>query len=250
MKYILLSLPYDISTTTTANMPSNAKLARIADQKKSSVSKVIEHYVEKFVMPPAYSHAHKNFNATDATYLLAEFKTKAIKYFGDGNNRGTAFELGATDTGMYMKNETDILISVSVENPKPIILHCDKQKTLLEELVADRQKSRNETFCYYHRIAKQLMWGNNEEMKDQMKAWKKQHADGDLTIYDDNNHEFVISGKTYYTLTITAVSDGEAQQCGFDPLGVGVHHFVDGYMYWFVHKENRDAVVKYVMELD
>ena len=131
----------------------------------------------------------------------------------------------------------------------PRILHCDTQKTLLEDLVADRQKSRKESFCFYHRITKQLMWGNNEEMTDQMKVWKKQHADGDLTIYDANNQEFVISGKTFYTLTITPVSDGEAQQCGFDPLGVGVRHLVDGYMYWFVHKANRDAVVKYVMEL-
>ena len=234
-------------------MPSNAKLARLAEQKKkksSAVPKAVEQYVEKYIMPPAYSHAHKNFNSTEATYLLVEFEKKAIKYFNDGNIRSGAFELVATDSGMYLKIKTDILISVTIPNTKPRILHCDTQKTLLEKLVADRQKSRKETFCYYHRITKQLMWGNNEEMTDQMKIWKQQHADGDLTIYDANNQEFVISGKTFYTLTLTPVKDGEAQQCGFDPLGVGVKHLVDGYMYWFVHKANRDAVVKYVMELD
>ena len=125
--------------------------------------------------------------------------------------------------------------------------HQEEQKNILEDLIKDRQKSRGETFCYYHRVADKIYWGTNDEMREQMREWKKQRIDGDITLYEENKNEFKIGKRTYYTFVITPLEVGKAEAIGLDPLGIGMSYLVDGYIYWFVKKENRDAVFNYVM---
>jgi hypothetical protein len=92
------------------------------------------------------------------------------------------------------------------------------------------------------------MWGTNEDLLVELKSWRKQKRENILTIDEANNNEFVIDGRTYYTLLITQLNaDGEAEAIGFDRLAIGVSYFVDGLVYWFVAKANRDATYKYVM---
>jgi hypothetical protein len=118
---------------------------------------------------------------------------------------------------------------------------------LLLKTHRNRQKNRNETFMFYHRTFNTTVWGNNDELRNQMKIWKKQKKQGILTIDEENNYEFNVDGTMYYTLTLTRLENGNCVEIGFDKLGIGVGMFVDGLVYWFLHKENRDAVFQYVM---
>jgi hypothetical protein len=115
----------------------------------------------------------------------------------------------------------------------------------LESIVADRQKKRGETFFMYHVILKQPSWGNNEELRDQMKIWRRQKKQGFLNIDTGNNREFMIGGKKWYTLV---VQDKDLEKNRIDPLGFGVGFLVSGMIYWFISEVNRDTVVSYVMK--
>ena len=124
-----------------------------------------------------------------------------------------------------------------------MMYHKDESLKLLKSACEDRIKKRGETFFFYHVMMKEVQWGNNDELKTQMKIWKKQRKQGILTINEKNHRDFEINGRTYYTLTLT-------QENGFlppDRLGVSQGFIVSGMMYWFVRSENRDAVYQYVM---
>ena len=119
----------------------------------------------------------------------------------------------------------------------------DQSLKLLKSACEDRIKKRGETFFFYHLTMNEVQWGNNDELKTQMKIWKKQKKEGILTINEKNHREFVVNGRTYYTLTLT-------QENGFlppDRLALAQGYIVCGMMYWFVRIENRDAVYQYVM---
>lgn len=236
-------------------MPSQAKLARMSVKTRSPEKQAIldaksEQLVNKFVMPSVIKLANDNFTRYEATVLIAKFQEKAIEYFKTQQDKTNKqyMESSATETGLVLTIDKKIVVSVYLDKPK--ILHINKQEKLLDEITKDRQKSRGETFFYYHRAMETCCWGTNEELRDEMLSWRNQKRDKTLVIIQENNHEFVIDGKTYYTLTLTQTDkNGTAEQIGFDPLGVGAGRFVDGIMYWFVAKANRDAVYNYVMEI-
>lgn len=238
-----------------ATMPSNAKLARTAAKSRSPEKQAIldaksEQLVIKFVMPSVIKLANDNFTKDEATILLVKFQEKAFEYFKTQQDKTNKqyMESSATETGLVLTIDKEIVVSVYLDKPK--ILHTNKQEKLLDAIKKDRQKSRGETFFYYHRAMETSCWGTNEELREEMLSWRKQKRNKTLVIIQENNHEFVIDGKTYYTLTLTQTdADGVAQQIGIDPLGIGVGHFVDGIIYWFVAKANRDAVYNYVMEI-
>ena len=82
-------------------------------------------------------------------------------------------------------------------------------------------------------------------MKGQMKDWRLQKKQGILTINTQNNKEYMISGKKWYTMVI---QDVDLEKNNIDPLGFGVGYVVSGMIYWFSSKENRDSIVSYVMK--
>ena len=238
-------------------MPSKSKLARKEAEKKQRSpakqavhDKMSENIVNRHIMPSAFELANANFNSTDAKILLTKFQAKAFEYAKTQQfAKEAAFaELTATDTGLVLTVKKDIVVSVYLD--KPMIINVRSQTDLLTKLKQDRDKSRKETFFFYHRQMEDCMWGTNEELLEQMKSWRKQKREKQLKILEGNNNEFVIDGKTYYTLVLTQLTeDGETQNIGFDKLAIGVNHFVDGLVYWFVAKANRDATYKYVMEI-
>jgi hypothetical protein len=131
---------------------------------------------------------------------------------------------------------------------KPTIIYVKTQLDFLIKIKKGRDKTLQETFFFYHRQLEEAMWCTNEELIVELKSWRKQKRENILTIDEANNNEFVIDGRTYYTLVLTQLNaNGEAEAIGFDRLAIGVSYFVDGLVYWFVSKANRDATCKYVM---
>lgn len=132
----------------------------------------------------------------------------------------------------------------------PEFITTADMRDLLRRAVADRQKKvREETFFYWHERARQLMWGNNEELIAQMKIWRKQHKDKEIKIMAYNNVTKQIGGKDWYILTVQNYDESPANPCrlglGFD----GGAYLVSGCTYIFKHEHNRDATYKYVMGL-
>ena len=128
------------------------------------------------------------------------------------------------------------------------IYYHEKQLRILENTVKDRDKKLKETFFFMHRKEGQVCWANNDELLVEMRRWRKYRKDNILTISAENNGEYIISGRTYYTMVLQQLdADGEVEGIGIDPLALGLGVMVDGMVYWFISKANRDAVVKYVM---
>jgi hypothetical protein len=84
---------------------------------------------------------------------------------------------------------------------------------------------------------------NKEEMTAQMKQWKNLAKKGKLTIYEENNKEYDVEGKTIYCLVITPAGGATT---GFCPLALAFGTMVDGYTYAYTKKDNRDAIYAYI----
>jgi hypothetical protein len=129
------------------------------------------------------------------------------------------------------------------------IITVKQQVAELKHHLKDRQKTRGETFFNHHRNKDGLMWGNNEELTEQMKIWRKQRKDGIIKIMDYNNHTKMIQGQEWHILV---VQDVEEWHNSIDPVGLGFDDgafLVSGLIYCFKRIENRDATYKYVMGL-
>jgi hypothetical protein len=110
---------------------------------------------------------------------------------------------------------------------------------------AFNSKRANETVFFAHRGQGCFAWNTNDELKGDMKNWRKLRREGKLTIMPENSETHTLDGKEVYILVLT-----EEGRLGWDPLG---HCFddpilVDGLIYAFTIKENRDRVQAYVME--
>ena len=121
-----------------------------------------------------------------------------------------------------------------------------EMRKLLKTVVEGRRKSRGETCFYWHRGQKQVNWGNNDEIRDQAKLWKKAMKDGDrLQFLESNCQTKLVNGEEWKIL----VCGNHTSDFGIDPLGTGIDDgcfIVSGLIYWFKHKESRDAIFKYL----
>ena len=151
----------------------------------------------------------------------------------------------AEETLTASSARSGIIASIQLKKEKYTTLSRQKQYKKLENIVSQRQKKNGENFFTYHVSRKCPSWGNNEDMKGQMKDWRLQKKQGILTINTQNNKEFMISGKKWYTMVI---QDVDLEKNNIDPLGFGFGYVVSGMIYWFSSKENRDSIVSYVMK--
>ena len=117
-------------------------------------------------------------------------------------------------------------------------------------VVDERQKKRDETFFSYIRRVHDFMWGNNVELTEQMKMWRKLRKEDKLDMQEFNNKTKYIKGKPWYILVVQTPSIRRGvDDIGIDPLGMGFDtpYLVSGYIYVFKHEKNRDATFNYVM---
>ena len=220
--------------------------------------KMTEKFVIPQVMPALEKEANDNFDKKTATALLKIMREKVIDYFisqkwWHDHGKAIAVSYNHGPESLYLMNEEGTPLVVAHLTPEPktkMFIRKDCEKELFDH-VADRRKSatRKETYFTYHKKLRTGSWGTNEDLRIEMKNWKQQKKNGCLEMNEGNKNLFEINGKIYYTLTITQLDeDGEHEKIGIDRFGFGMGHVVDGIMYWFASKENRDAVVKYVME--
>ena len=95
----------------------------------------------------------------------------------------------------------------------------------------------------------EFMWGNNVELTEQMKIWRKQRKQGVIEIHAYNNHTKQIDGTDWHILVVQQTGDDLGP---IDTLGFGFDNgafVVSGFIYCFKSIHNRDATYKYVMGL-
>ncbi len=107
----------------------------------------------------------------------------------------------------------------------------------------------SDTCMFAHRKSfeegKGLSAFNNAELKDQMKIWRKQAKDGVITIRNCNSKtKTTDDGREWFIFVVQA-----KEALGLDPLGMFVlSEMVDGFIYAFTSKANRDSIQKYIMK--
>ena len=124
------------------------------------------------------------------------------------------------------------------------VIHRDQATVKLQRAVAD--KKRGEICMFYHREAEDIGFNNKELVGADMKNWRTLRKQGKVEILEENNKKCKIKGRTYYILVVQIPNI----RMGIDPTGMGwddVSFLVDGYIYYFQTKVNRDMVYKYVM---
>jgi len=86
--------------------------------------------------------------------------------------------------------------------------------------------------------------------KHQMKIWRKQARKGIINIHSHNSQENTYKGRKYYSFTLVQHNPITKEQEELtDPLSLMLFGFmVSGLTYWMTSKENRDAIVSYVMK--
>ena len=125
-------------------------------------------------------------------------------------------------------------------NEKGVIIQTKETMKLLRNTFKKWAKT-DLAFSCIHDIL-QLSVFNDAEMKEQMLLWKDLAQRHKITVLDGNNFTKEIDGKEYHFLTITPTTEDTM----IDPIGIAVGFIVNGYVYGFRRKENRDAVFKYV----
>jgi hypothetical protein len=122
------------------------------------------------------------------------------------------------------------------------------QVALLKSVLADREQG--ETFFYWHVRAKEVMYGTNSQLTEQMKIWRRQRKEGKLKIEPYNNVTKKINGEDWYILVVQDPIMEKNPQ--LDPIGMGFDggaYLVSGLIYCFKSEHNRDATYKFVMGL-
>jgi len=121
-------------------------------------------------------------------------------------------------------------------------LHMDDIRKFARKILTDKNKTDIgfSWIKHYHDFSV----FNKEEMTAQMKAWKTLAKDGKLTIYEENNKEYDVEGKTIYCLVITP--KGKGSDTSFCPLALSLGMMVSGYTYAYTKKDNRDAIYTYI----
>ena len=121
-------------------------------------------------------------------------------------------------------------------------INRDDATERLRRAAADKQQG--EICMFYHRELKDVCFNTKEFVTADMKNWRKLRKQGKIEIKETNHRECKINGKQYYILVL------QNGAMSIDPTGMGwddKQFLVDGYIYYFQKKANRDMVYKYVM---
>jgi hypothetical protein len=109
----------------------------------------------------------------------------------------------------------------------------------------------NELCIAWHRKLGKAGWGDKKSCEDNMRNWRKAKRQNKLYINPKESREVKINGEPWHILIVQEGTPENTRQIGFDPLGFGmddVQILVDGMIYFFRNKANRDMVANYVMK--
>lgn len=112
------------------------------------------------------------------------------------------------------------------------------------------EKTRSDICWSYYQRLKGMALLNSEELRSQSKLWRYSAKEGKLKIHAYNNvTKTTFDGREWHLLVITPYKDGEEAMLKADPAAAMLmKQFINGYVYFFKKKENRDSIYEYVMK--
>ena len=120
---------------------------------------------------------------------------------------------------------------------------------VLRDTAANTQP--HELCIAWHRQDQQAFWGGKKTLEKDMREWRKMKRQNQLYINPEESREVKIDGSPWHILILHEGTPENPHQIGLDPLGFGIDDkmiLVDGVIYFFKNKENRDMIVNYVMK--
>jgi hypothetical protein len=129
------------------------------------------------------------------------------------------------------------------------IINAEKMTGLLRHSAANIQP--NELCIAWHRHQHHAFWGGKKSLEEDMRNWRKAKRQNKLYINPKESREVKINGEPWHILIVQEGTPENTRQIGFDPLGFGIDDMtilVDGMIYFFKNKANRDMVATYVMK--
>jgi hypothetical protein len=105
-----------------------------------------------------------------------------------------------------------------------------------------REKKKAVCFTYHH-YQEELNWLDPNEYTEQMKQYRKNFKEGKIIVREQNNTEQKINDVSWYSLVIQDVN-GYIGSCSGSLKLFGF--LVDGFVYWYPNKQNRDNMYKWL----
>ena len=281
---------FQLSPTTqlqqlTNQMPSNAKLARIAEQKaqrareeqrlqyEKDLRERARNFVKKYFLPRVKelldNHIGDGFDdeiggrisELNKRILLTKLEAEAYPHFeenienymeedADGDNR-IAFDANmktnGRSLGIYQADNDDYIFIIHLDDAEPDYSNPEKQHRALCRYADMRQKEQKHVCFTYNIIMRCVNWFGIRRMNDLMIILRKHHRSGFIVMPAESKQKVLINGKKYYTLGIRN-TNREKFMNKQDPLATGAGIDFIGKMYFYVSKKNRDAVFDYVTD--
>ena len=107
--------------------------------------------------------------------------------------------------------------------------------------------TKRDGLCWsYHPEHKKLVWMNKENLNYNFKSLRKEYKLGKIKCDEKNHREFILNNKSvWYSLTLQ-----HPTECmGLDLAGLKLFsHLVDGHMFFFSSKSNRDSMYNYLIK--
>jgi len=125
-----------------------------------------------------------------------------------------------------------------------------RNKFVREYFVMLDEKMKGDICWGYHQLIKGMTFLNKEEMGRQSKKWRQRAKEGKLKIHAYNNiAKTSFDGREWHLLVITPYKDGHLKVLHPDPAVVMImKEYINGYVFFFKRKENRDSIYEYVMK--
>ena len=124
-------------------------------------------------------------------------------------------------------------MSTNQSNNKSVSLISAKQMRHCYQGYLDTREPTDTVWYFNHTIGN-IMVMNNKELREEMKAWRKQARAGKTVIRECNSKTVTVEGETYYMLVV----QHEHQQDQIDPAGLLLlGEMVDGWVYCFLGAE-------------
>jgi hypothetical protein len=200
----------------------------------------VKRIVDAAIMPKITMEINGYYAEKDAPILINRFREAAYEWFNTHTSWPNEFNCSLGKDSVSFLGKDDLILWK---------VWRDKESVSLLNLIKLRQKKNKDTYFHFSRPAGDGMWDQNDMMTRIMGIWQEQKRQGILVALKENNKDFVIDGKTYYTLTLTQIRpDKSTVEIGLDPYGVEMGFNIHGIIYWFVSEANRDAVIDYVMK--
>ena len=234
------------------------------DPCRRSVEQLIEHiyedpkktterlkaFIEVQFLKDAREIITNRFSKSLQPGLISALEETIDEYYKKNKVVYGKYQLNANNHSIYVNMIKDkVPIRLYGAQISHLVTHPDvykrqyPERCQLKEIHNSRVKHLGHTFFYFNPKTKITEWGTNQNLTQNLIAWKKQKNEGIIIIDRDDNATIEIDGKLYFTLVIKQV----VEPIPLDALLLNMGVEIAGIAAWFVSNANRDATIDYVM---